>query len=39
MYRTNRDLLGVVRAIGTDQESVDGAVTDFLAAQRWEITP
>ncbi|TQK50554.1 ATP-grasp domain-containing protein [Streptomyces sp. SLBN-118] len=39
VYRTNRDLLGVVRAIGADRESVDRAVTDFLAAQRWEITP
>ncbi|MEV0324713.1 acetyl-CoA carboxylase biotin carboxylase subunit family protein [Streptomyces sp. NPDC050658] len=36
---TNRDLLGVVRAIGTDQLAVDRAVADFIAAQRWEITP
>ncbi|MEV0112935.1 ATP-grasp domain-containing protein [Streptomyces sp. NPDC050844] len=36
---TNRDLLGVVRAIGTDQNTVDRAVADFIAAQRWEITP
>ncbi|MET7617689.1 ATP-grasp domain-containing protein [Streptomyces sp. NPDC005408] len=39
LHRTNRDLLGVVRAIGADQRSVDRAVTDFLAAHRWEITP
>ncbi|MGW7366342.1 ATP-grasp domain-containing protein [Streptomyces sp. NPDC054841] len=39
LYRTNRDFLGVVRATGTDQKSVDRAVTGFLAAQRWEITP
>ncbi|MEV6396043.1 ATP-grasp domain-containing protein [Streptomyces sp. NPDC051907] len=39
VYGTNRDLLGVVRAIGPDEESVDRGVTDFLAAHRWEITP
>ncbi|MER6162860.1 ATP-grasp domain-containing protein [Streptomyces sp. NPDC001868] len=39
LYRTNRDYLGVLRATGTDQETVDRAVTDFLAAQRWEIQP
>jgi biotin carboxylase len=39
LYHTNRDYLGVVRAIGTDQEAVDRVVTDFLAAQRWEFTP
>ncbi|MCX4820888.1 ATP-grasp domain-containing protein [Streptomyces sp. NBC_01142] len=39
LYRTNRDFLGVVRAIGADKESVDRVVADFLAAQRWEITP
>ncbi|MEW2080218.1 ATP-grasp domain-containing protein [Streptomyces sp. NPDC005283] len=39
LHRTNRDLLGVVRAIGGDQKSVDRAVTDFVSAQRWEITP
>lgn len=37
--RTNRDFLGVVRAIGDDQRAVDRAVEDFLAAQHWEITP
>ncbi|MFE2428725.1 acetyl-CoA carboxylase biotin carboxylase subunit family protein [Streptomyces sp. NPDC059373] len=39
VYRTNRDFLGVVRATGTDQESVNRAVADFIAAQHWEITP
>lgn len=39
LHRTNRDLLGVVRAIGGDQKTVDRAVTDFVSAHRWEITP
>ncbi|WP_326585963.1 ATP-grasp domain-containing protein [Streptomyces sp. NBC_00481] len=39
LYRTNRDYLGVLRAIGTDRETVDRVVADFLAAQRWEIQP
>ncbi|MDI9884367.1 ATP-grasp domain-containing protein [Streptomyces sp. HNM0645] len=39
VYGTNRDFLGVVRATGTDRSAVDRAVTAFLAAQSWEITP
>ncbi|MFG2502933.1 acetyl-CoA carboxylase biotin carboxylase subunit family protein [Streptomyces sp. NPDC048441] len=39
LHGTNRDFLGVVRATGTDQAAVDRAVTGFLAAERWEITP
>ncbi|MBC9717132.1 ATP-grasp domain-containing protein [Streptomyces sp. TRM66268-LWL] len=39
LYGTNRDYLGVLRAIGTSQEAVDRVVADFLAAQRWEIAP
>ncbi|TRO68634.1 MULTISPECIES: acetyl-CoA carboxylase biotin carboxylase subunit family protein [unclassified Streptomyces] len=39
VYRTNRDYLGVLRAMGTDQEAVDKAVAEFLAEQRWEIQP
>ncbi|WP_328403716.1 ATP-grasp domain-containing protein [Streptomyces sp. NBC_00390] len=39
VYHTNRDILGVVRAIGADQESVDRAVAGFLGSQQWEITP
>ncbi len=38
-YRTNRDYLGMVWAIGPDQQSVDRAVAEFIAANRWEITP
>ncbi|MGR3932510.1 ATP-grasp domain-containing protein [Streptomyces sp. BRA346] len=37
LYRTNRDFLGVLRATGTDQGRIDAAVTEFLAAHRWEI--
>ncbi|WP_055610482.1 ATP-grasp domain-containing protein [Streptomyces phaeochromogenes] len=37
VYHTNRDFLGVLRAIGTDQEAVDSVVAEFLAGQRWEI--
>ncbi|MCZ4511090.1 ATP-grasp domain-containing protein [Streptomyces sp. ActVer] len=37
VYHTNRDFLGVLRAVGTDQEAVDKAVAEFLARQRWEI--
>ncbi|GAA2493240.1 ATP-grasp domain-containing protein [Streptomyces longisporus] len=39
LYRTNRDYLGVLRAVGTDQATVDRVSADFLAAQRWEIKP
>ncbi|BBC29776.1 Siderophore biosynthesis protein [Streptomyces graminofaciens] len=39
LYRTNRDYLGVLRATGTGQGTVDRVVADFLAAQRWEIQP
>ncbi|MEU5978312.1 ATP-grasp domain-containing protein [Streptomyces sp. NPDC047315] len=39
LYRTNRDFLGILRATGRNQTSVDRAVTDFLARQSWEITP
>jgi biotin carboxylase len=34
---TNRDYLGVVRAVGPDQESVDRAVERFLAEQTWRV--
>ncbi|WP_151478758.1 ATP-grasp domain-containing protein [Streptomyces albicerus] len=37
LYRTNRDFLGVLRAMGTDQAAVDKAVAEFLAGQWWEI--
>ncbi|WP_370350963.1 acetyl-CoA carboxylase biotin carboxylase subunit family protein [Catenulispora sp. EB89] len=39
LHRTNRDYLGVVWAVGPDQDTVDAAVADFLATNRWEITP
>ncbi|MFF8841861.1 acetyl-CoA carboxylase biotin carboxylase subunit family protein [Streptomyces sp. NPDC015127] len=39
LYHTNRDYVGVLRATGTDQETVDRVATGFLAAQVWEITP
>ncbi|WP_020117199.1 acetyl-CoA carboxylase biotin carboxylase subunit family protein [Streptomyces canus] len=39
LYRTNRDYLGVLRAVGTDQPTVDRVSAEFLAAQRWEIRP
>jgi len=38
-YRTNRDYLGVIWAVGPDQADVDRAVAQFVAAHRWEITP
>ncbi len=39
LYHTNRDYVGVLRAVGTDQETVDRVADDLLAAQRWEVTP
>ncbi|WP_329223159.1 ATP-grasp domain-containing protein [Streptomyces sp. NBC_01485] len=39
LYQTNRDYLGVLRAVGTDQATVDRVATDFLADRRWEIKP
>ncbi|MEV6975424.1 ATP-grasp domain-containing protein [Kitasatospora sp. NPDC093806] len=38
-HRTNRDYLGVVWAVGPDQDAADAAVARFTAANRWEITP
>ncbi|MFF9803881.1 acetyl-CoA carboxylase biotin carboxylase subunit family protein [Streptomyces coeruleorubidus] len=37
LYRTNRDYLGVLRATGTGQETVDRVAAGFLATCRWEI--
>jgi biotin carboxylase len=39
VHHTNRDLLGVVRAIGPDQHTVDRAADAYVAARTWEITP
>ncbi len=37
LTRTNRDYLGVVRALGVDRPAVDVAVEEFLAAHTWQI--
>jgi len=34
---TNRDYLGVLRAIGDDAAAVDRAVADFLATNNWDV--
>ncbi|MFF0306603.1 siderophore biosynthesis protein [Streptosporangium sp. NPDC004379] len=34
---TNRDYLGIVRAIGPDRASVDDALAAFAATARWEV--
>ncbi|MER7794165.1 ATP-grasp domain-containing protein [Streptomyces sp. NPDC097640] len=39
LYGTNRDILGVLRATGTDQRRIDQAVAGFLAANQWVIAP
>jgi hypothetical protein len=39
VHHTNRDILGVVRALGPGQDAVDRAVDAFLAARTWEIAP
>ncbi|MFD0273050.1 acetyl-CoA carboxylase biotin carboxylase subunit family protein [Kitasatospora sp. NPDC127111] len=39
LYRTNRDYLGVIWAVGPEQDAVDAAVARFTAANRWVITP
>jgi len=37
LTNTNRDYLGVLRSIGTEQATVDRVAAEFLAAQHWEI--
>ncbi|MGW8356895.1 ATP-grasp domain-containing protein [Streptomyces wedmorensis] len=41
LHHTNRDYIGVLRAVGqdADQRTVERVAADYLAAQRWEITP
>lgn len=39
LYYTNRDYVGVLRAVGADAVTVDRVAEGFLAEQRWEITP
>lgn len=36
---TNRDYLGALRAIGTDQVTVDKVAEEFLSGLHWEIQP
>ncbi|MEU8436648.1 ATP-grasp domain-containing protein [Streptomyces sp. NPDC029216] len=38
LHHTNRDYLGVLRVIGTGRGDVDRVVSDFLSAQRWDIS-
>jgi biotin carboxylase len=37
LSHSERDCLGVLRAIGANQQSVDAAVEQFMAANRWEL--
>jgi hypothetical protein len=39
MTNTNRDYLGVLRAIGSEQATVDRVAAEFIAEQRWDIQP
>ncbi|MGG8408669.1 ATP-grasp domain-containing protein [Streptomyces sp. 12297] len=41
LHHTNRDYLGILRAVGrdTDRATVERVAAGYLAAQRWEITP
>lgn len=39
VYGTNRDFLGVLRATGTDQATVDRVAEAHLAGLSWEIAP
>jgi hypothetical protein len=38
-YRTNRDYLGLIWALGPDPAALREAAARFAAARRWEITP
>ncbi|MER7466403.1 ATP-grasp domain-containing protein [Streptomyces sp. NPDC097981] len=38
-YHSNRDFLGLVWAMGQDEEALRRAAAEFVAANRWEITP
>jgi len=37
LAHSNRDYLGVLRAVGDEQAQVDAAVDGFLGAHRWEV--
>jgi biotin carboxylase len=39
LSHTNRDYLGVLRAVGPDRATVDHAVEEFLANHQWDVTP
>ncbi|HVV23672.1 MAG TPA: ATP-grasp domain-containing protein [Pseudonocardiaceae bacterium] len=39
LTHTNRDYLGVLRTIGTDQPTVDRVAAEFLAGLRWDVQP
>ncbi|OIK00873.1 siderophore biosynthesis protein [Streptomyces sp. MUSC 14] len=39
LHHTNRDYLGVLRAVGTDGPAVERVSAGFLADERWEIRP
>ncbi|MGR4881121.1 acetyl-CoA carboxylase biotin carboxylase subunit family protein [Streptomyces sp. LARHCF249] len=39
LYQTNRDYVGVLRAFGQDQKTVERVAADYLAGLRWEFTP
>ncbi|MCW2864561.1 MAG: hypothetical protein JWP48_6269 [Actinoallomurus sp.] len=39
LTRTNRDYVGMIRAVGTDPAGVDAAIRGFRARHRWEIVP
>jgi biotin carboxylase len=39
LTRTNRDYVGIIRAIGSNPARVDAAIRRFRARNRWEIVP
>jgi biotin carboxylase len=39
LTRTNRDYVGMIRAVGADPAGVDAAIRGFRARHRWEIVP
>jgi hypothetical protein len=39
LSRTNRDYVGMIRAVGPDPARVEAAIGGFRARHRWEIVP
>ena len=39
LTRTNRDYLGIIRAVGPDAAGVEAAIRRFRARHTWEIVP